>query len=273
MRIDETSLSRWIERFYGHGSWDARIWFVSYEEPGADVPEDLAERLMHFDRIAESENEPAVLCDIREFYRHITFRNDGPRSAIFSNYYDYRFGPQSIIHGIWKNLIAFAEGYRQQTLPEVLQYQRESFATGALQRESLIPLYPLPSPHNHAWYYSWIDAPNLRFLKTRAGYEAHVYQQRIDTILHRIKAHRPDVVLMYEMSNINAIKDSVKQVFPNAAFQMVKATKLVIPQHHRANLDGTTLLITTQVPALRHNRKETGFDWREVGQMARQFGE
>jgi hypothetical protein len=45
----------------------------------------------------------------------------------------------------------------------------------------------------------------------------------------------------------------------------MKAVKQQIPQHHRAELPGTTLLITTQIPALRHNRIETGFDWLEFG--------
>jgi len=29
---------------------------------------------------------------------------------------------------------------------------------------------------------------------------------------------------------------------------------MTIPQHHRAELDGTVLLITKQVPELKHNR-------------------
>jgi len=269
MRINEDSLKNWIDNFYGHGSWKAKIWFVSYEEPGADVPEDLVERLSFFDRHQRSLSNDA-LSNLREFYRSVTYRNDGPRAALFSNHFDYRFGPASIPHGIWKNLIAFAEGYRDQPVLDVLTYQREQFVADSNAAEALIPLYPLPSPHNHAWYYSWIDAPGLAFLKTRTGYEAHMYEKRMRTILEQMKKHRPDIVLMYEMSNINALKDSVKAFFPAASFQLVKATKNVIPQHHRANLDGTTLLITTQVPALRHNRKETGFDWQAVGRMSRQ---
>jgi hypothetical protein len=50
---------------------------------------------------------------------------------------------------------------------------------------------------------------------------------------------------------------------------MVKAIKQKIPQHHRADLNGTSLLITTQVPTLRHNRIETGFDWQEFAKTVR----
>jgi hypothetical protein len=267
--IREDLLKHWIQNFFGHGSWDAKIWFISYEEPGADVPEDLNERLQYFESVHKLSSTHEALCDVRELYQRVTFRNDGPRAALFSNLFDFRFGERAIPHGVWKNLIAFVHGYRNEPLPDLITYQREVFASSTHSREALISLYPLPSPHNHAWYYSWIDAPNLPFLKHRANYEAQVYRQRISTILLNMRKHKPRVVLMYEMNNINTLKESVRQFFPDAEFQLVKAVKRVIPQHHRAHLDGTTLLITTQVPALRHNRIESGFDWEEVGKLAR----
>ena len=91
----------------------------------------------------------------------------------------------------------------------------------------------------------------------------------MNTILHNISAYRPDLVLMYGMNNINVLKDSVLEFFPAAKFKMVKAVKQQIPQHHRADLNGTTLLITTQIPALRHNRVETGFDWEAFGSIVK----
>jgi len=50
---------------------------------------------------------------------------------------------------------------------------------------------------------------------------------------------------------------------------MIKGTKRQIPQHHRADINGTTILITTQVPTLKHHRIETGFDWEEFGKGVR----
>ncbi|HEV8512393.1 MAG TPA: hypothetical protein VGQ59_03925, partial [Cyclobacteriaceae bacterium] len=76
-------------------------------------------------------------------------------------------------------------------------------------------------------------------------------------------------VLMYGMDNINLLKESVCKNFPDAKFKMVKAVKQEIPQYHRADFDGTTLLITTQIPALRHNRVETGFDWHKFGKLVK----
>lgn len=57
------------------------------------------------------------------------------------------------------------------------------------------------------------------------------------------------------------------RVLPDAKFKMVKAIKREIPQHHRADFNGTTLVIATQIPALRHNRVETGFDWYEFRKL------
>lgn len=42
--INENALQRWIENFYGYGSWQARFWFIGFEEGGGDAPEELAEK-------------------------------------------------------------------------------------------------------------------------------------------------------------------------------------------------------------------------------------
>ncbi len=248
-----------MEHFYGYGSWQAPFWFVAYEEPGGDLPEEVAEKFNYFYELPV--NSKDKLGDIRELYQRVTFRIEGPRAELFNNLHDYRFGPHSHPHGIWKNLIAFVHGYENKPVPDLLEYQREAFAMPSIQNEALITLYPLPSPHNHAWYYSWLVLPGFDFIRSRAKYEAQVYPDRIQTILQNIRTYKPEVVLMYDMNNINTLKKSVQSFFPGVQFKAVKGIKGQIPQHHRADLDGTTLLITTQTPALKHNRIETGFDW------------
>ncbi len=89
------------------------------------------------------------------------------------------------------------------------------------------------------------------------------------SILKNISVYKPEVVLMYGMDNINLLKKSVHELFPSAKFKMVKAIKRQIPQHHRADFNGTTILITTQIPALRHNRVDTGFDWYKFGKLVK----
>lgn len=263
MRIDDKNLHHWIEHYYGYGSWNARMWFVSHEEGGGDLPEEVAEKL-HYFFTAHRSAVDATLCDIREYYKHVSARLDGSRAGVFRNLYEYRFGPGAMQHGPWKNLIAFIHGYRREKAPDPLEYQKNTFLSTS-SGEALIQLYPLPSPHNHAWYYSWLDMPQFPFLKSRALYEEHLYNDRIQHILRNIAQYKPELVLMYGMANINRLKKSVQDFFPGAEFKMVKGTKLQIPQHHSADLNGSRLLITTQIPALRHNRIETGFDWEAFG--------
>jgi len=268
MLIEEKTLKHWIDNFYGYGSWRARFWFIGYEESGGDVPEEVADKINYFFKAHISTNE-GTLCDVRELYRHVAIRWDGPKADQYANRYEYRFDSNAVQNSVWKNLIAFTHGYRTEPLPDLLAYQRHTFASPSMRNEALIQLYPLPSPHNHAWYYSWLDIPELGFLKSRTLYQEHLYQRRISSILSNIKTYKPELVLMYGMSNINALKKSLQEFFHGAKFRMIKATKLQIPQHHRVDLDGTTMLITTQIPALRHNRIETGFDWEEFGKKVK----
>src|SRR5690606_23624360 len=106
MLIEEPRLRHWMDHFYGYGSWQAPIWFVAYEEGGGDLPEEVAERLDYFLQRYQSEKKP-ILCDVRDLYRNVRFRDNGPRAQLYTNLYEYRFGDNAIQHGVWKNLIAF----------------------------------------------------------------------------------------------------------------------------------------------------------------------
>lgn len=270
MLIHEKPLQHWIDHFYGYGSWNAKIWFIGYEEGGGDLPEEVAEKLNYFYDVHRQSNESA-LCDIRELYKGVVLRVEGPRSGKFPNLFEYRFGARAkTLHGAWKNIIAFVHSFRNKKQPNLLSYQKNKFVSSSSQ-EALLQLYPLPA-HNHAWYYSWLDlSPQLGFLKSRTSYEEHVFPQRMQHILNNIKAYKPEVVVMYGMENINKLKQAVQGSFPGVKFTMVKGIKLVIPQHHLARLGDTILIITTQMPSLRHNRVETGFDWEKFGKDVREY--
>jgi hypothetical protein len=268
MLIEAKALQHWIDNFYGYGSWHASIWFIGYEEGGGDLPEEVAEKLNYFYNVHQSDKR-AKLCDIRELYQHVTVRLEGPKARLFTNLREYRFGNNALQHGAWKNLIAFEHGYRDEEPSDLLAHQKNLFLSPSVNNEALIQLYPLPSPHNHAWYYSWLDLPQFSYLKSRTLYQEQVYERRLQSILENVGTYKPEVVLMYAMDNIHTLKKSVHAFFPTAEFKTVKAIKQQIPQHHRANLNGTTLVITTQIPTLRHNRIETGFDWQEFGKRVK----
>jgi hypothetical protein len=261
--VEEEKIKHWIDHFYGYGSWHAKFWFVADEESGGDVPEEVADKINYLYKTS-APNDEGMLFDVRDLFRHVAFQVEGPRAELFTNLYDYRFGTNAVQNSIWKNLTAFTHGYQNKSLPDLLAYQQQKFAMPSAKTEAVINLYPLPA-HNHAWYYSWLDLPQLGFLKSRTLYQKHVYQRRMDTILSNMREYKPELVLMYGMDNINALKKSVQEFVPDAKFKMIKAIKQQIPQHHLCEINGTKMLITTQIPALRHNRIETGFDWEAFG--------
>jgi hypothetical protein len=88
-------------------------------------------------------------------------------------------------------------------------------------------------------------------------------------ILENMSMYKPEVVLMYGMDNINLLKKSVEEFFHVSSFKMVRGIKRQTPQYHRIQLNGTLLLITSQIPALKHRRIETGFDWYEFGKLVK----
>jgi len=269
MLISEKNLQYWIDQFYGYGSWNASVWLVGYEEGGGDLPEEVAEKIDYFASTHAAANQPA-LCDARDLYKHVSYREEGPKGKSFESLYEYRFGNDALLHGAWKNLIAFTHGYNQDDLPDLRDYQRKYFLSN--EKEAMIRLYPLPSPHSHAWYYRWLMVSEpLSYIRYRERYEQHVYPDRIKTILHQMRKHRPKLVLMYGMNNVQKIKQSFETEFSGIKFRMVKAIKLQIPQHHTADFEGTQVIITTQVPTLRHNRIETGFDWHYFGGLVRSY--
>ncbi len=263
MPISEEALNHWIENFYGYGSWHAPVWFIAYEEGGGDKPKEVADKLNYFYR-THAPGSSQFLCDIRELYRNVEFHLDGPRAHLFSNLNDYRFGDHAVLHGTWKNLIAFASGLANSPTPDLLTYQQNSFAQTSKSNEAILRLFPLPA-HNHAWYYAWLDMPRLKFLESREAYEIHVFHNRMQTILEQINHYKPQLVLMYGMNKIERLKKVVRHFYPQSSFSMVKAVKNITPQYHIARLNKSMMVITTQIPALRHNRIETGFDWHTLG--------
>src|SRR5690606_38906747 len=67
------------------------------------------------------------------------------------------------------------------------------------------------------------------------------YEERMASLLRNISTYKPQLVLMYGMENITSLKSVVQAHYPKTKFSMAKAVKQRIPQHHRADLDGTTL--------------------------------
>src|SRR4051812_8937149 len=126
MLIEEKPLLHWINNFYGYGSWKAPFWFVAHEEGGGELPEEVADKINYFQQ-AHSKPD-GELADIRELYKHVAFRYEGPKAGTFNNMHEYRFDRNAIQHGVWKNLIAFVHGYKNKDAPDMLAYQKRNFS-------------------------------------------------------------------------------------------------------------------------------------------------
>ncbi|MEJ1239970.1 hypothetical protein WBG78_17655 [Chryseolinea sp. T2] len=267
--ISEHNLQLWIDKFFGYGTWGANIWLVGYEEGGGDLPEEVAEKTNYF-AVHHQQSEQPVLCDLQDLYRNVGYRDEGPKGKSFETLFEYRFGKDALLNGAWKNLIAFTHGYNHHEVPDLLNYQKTSFIDSG--DAAMVRFYPLPSPHSHAWYYRWLVVSKpLSYIRDREQYEQHVFPNRMSSIIRQIKKHRPGLVLMYGMTNVQKIKDSFEQELKSIKFRMVKAVKLQIPQHHAAWFGETQVIITTQLPTLRHNRVETGFDWHYFGDLVSSY--
>jgi hypothetical protein len=87
MTINETSLKHWIEFFFGYGTWRSPVWFVAHEESGGELPEEVAERIEYFKEFHKNTTSP-VLCELREMYKRLSFRYEGPKSHLYKNHFE-----------------------------------------------------------------------------------------------------------------------------------------------------------------------------------------
>ena len=99
MLIEKNPLNTGIDNFYGYGSWHARFWFIGYEEGGGEVPEEVADKLNYFHKVHAQAD--GALCDIRELYKYVAVRWDGPKANSLNNLDEYRL-QQCKQHGAWK---------------------------------------------------------------------------------------------------------------------------------------------------------------------------
>jgi hypothetical protein len=172
--IDPVLLEDFMRRFFGYGSWDAKLWFVGMEEGGGECMEEIERRFAAWDRSDD-------LADAREYHAGI----GGVR------WFDQR--PK--IQSTWGKLIrvALAASGRETDTESVRRYQRDAFGRHGGEM-AVIELLPLPSPSTSNWLYESFGIPAI---STRDRYRDGVRPQRIKAIRERIEKHRPALVVFY----------------------------------------------------------------------------
>ncbi len=183
--LDDKLLTEFMLRFYGYGTFSARIWFVGMEEAGGDNIEDVNRRFSAWHQRGRHELE-----DVYEYHDAIgkTSRWDEPVK----------------LQKTWAGLIRIllcAQG-RPPTTVEVKAMQRDTLGRWNTQSATcLIDLLPLPSPNTSRWLYSSIS--KLPFLVNRQAYREHMSGERSRHIQARIAQYRPAAVVFYGLAYLD----------------------------------------------------------------------
>jgi hypothetical protein len=230
--LPETLLKEYADKFYGFGTWKAKIWFIGIEEAGGWSEGDVQSRLDAW-RIQKPD-----LADAPAFY---------PACGQHGWHGDHG-KPQAT----WTQLIRMllvARGI-PDTPEEILRYQREKFGKSN-GRECLAELFPLPSPSITVWHYNeWSDLPQLQ---SRTRYQSYFMLVRAARLQQRIKQNRPKVVVFYG-SSLHRIWAMVAR---GEWSQAINGSLMGMGR------DGISFYVT------RHPRAETDEYFREVGRFLR----
>ena len=170
----------YADKFYGFGTWNAKIWFVGIEEAGGWEEQDVMDRLHAWEQGGKMELENAST-----FY---------PASG--NNWWH---GHESQHQETWGELIRMlllARG-ESDTDEAILNYQRN--VLGRADGETcLAELLPLPSPSIKEWRYrNW---SKFHWLESREKYYAHLLVTRAAELARKIKSKPPSVVIFYGSS-------------------------------------------------------------------------
>jgi hypothetical protein len=226
-------LEEYCAKFYGLGTWKAKLWYIGVEEAGGWEEQGIIQRLE-----AWKQNGKHPLENAPTFY---------PQSGNPSWH-----GNRAVIQPTWKQLIRIllvARGQRDTDV-NILNYQRDHFAR-ADGRECCIELFPLPSPNTATWNYDkWSKLP---WLQNRNLYQNHFLLTRSAFIQQKIEECHPTAVIFYASTWHRHWAMIARGVWTQA----IKGKLMGFDQ------GGTSFYVT------RHPRTESDECFREIGQFLR----
>jgi len=206
---------------YGYGRWDAPYWFIGPEQGMGSHERDLGLRVGAWLELGKLE-----LNDCREFHRRI-----GENRWHFEQ-------PRVSLQRTWRPLILLLMTYlgRPTDRESLRSYQRDRWGSAdARQGETcLIEL-------------SGLAAPNLMTAEDGKLFLG----ERIDVIRHRMRDHKPKLVVMY------------------GDLQLASWEAIVSPlsfAHDKVLIDGSTILACTPHP---NKRGLCDTYWTDLGQKLR----
>jgi len=173
-------LTEYADKFFGFGTWHAKIWFIGIEESGGWAEQDVQRRLDVWKQNGKCELEDAPTfypaCGNRKWH------GNGAR-----------------LQETWTQLVRMLLLSRgiADTDEAILDYQRNHL--GRNDGETCVAeLLPLPSPSIKEWRYSnWSE---LHWLSSRDCYYAHLLVARAADLARRVKVMSPSAVIFYGSS-------------------------------------------------------------------------
>jgi hypothetical protein len=175
--LPDALVEDYVDKFYGFGTWNAKTWLIGIEEAGGWTEHNIHQRLEVWKQNGSRDLEDAPI-----FYP--ASGNPGWHGASAS------------IQFTWNQLIRMLLVGRGKGDSEagILTYQRDRFGQFG-GNECILELLPLPSPSTSDWKYG--EWSNLRWLKSRNGYQNYVLLNRALALQKRIEEHKPKVVIFY----------------------------------------------------------------------------
>ncbi len=175
--LDRGVLESYIKTFYGHGSYEAKFWFVGMEFGGGSTVAEIVSRIQGWHDRGGKELE-----DI------------GPRGVGAGSRW---FRPPYPLQPTWAKLIRVllrAEGVAP-TNEAVRAYQKDRLGRVG-GPDCILELLPLPAPGLNRWPYTSLS-PLVPYLRDRGTYMAEVAPVRAAHLRWRIAEHQPVAVVFY----------------------------------------------------------------------------
>jgi hypothetical protein len=175
-------IEAYIKDFYGHGSYEAKYWFIGMEFGGGGSAAEIVSRIQGWHDRGGKELEDL-----------------GPNGVGAGSRW---FLPGYPLQPTWKQLIRIVLSAEDAPSgPENIRaYQKERLGReGGL--DCILELLPLPSPGLNRWkFYPELarqQHPRLLYLGDRATYTHYVAPARAAHLRERIIRYRPDAVIFY----------------------------------------------------------------------------
>lgn len=224
LSLEPHAIDSYIRSFYGHGSYEAKYWFLGMEFGGGNSLEEIVSRLKGWYERGGKELEDLGPIDV------------GAGSRWFL--------PPYPLQPTWAKLIRIVLTAEKQppTKGATRAYQRDMLGrAGGL--DCILELLPLPSPGLGHWMFYPAFAQKysqLWYLRNRETYTQKVAPTRIAHLRARIEEHQPQAVVFYGSS----YRYWWEQI-PGRTFEPSNLNKVLVATK------GPTLFIVMQHPTAR----------------------